>query len=325
MRIVLLICLLLMSMGTAAQEVVVTREETRAASLEVRYGEVEIRRTNTEEWLLLPVGAITPVGEGDAIRTGDRGRAYLGFQNDGEILLLPSSTLMIERYRYQQDNQGESVSFHGSLVGVMVQRWNVTYFGYELTLEDPDTLLLDTGGSPSAVWAIPDQPDAIAIPTRYADITQNGETQTFEGGGVIWLDNPPQFVPMEQPLNAARAEAQLLGCDALVETMGANGVNVRRGIGQLNEKLGLIPDGATVRAMAINESRFWIRIQYLSAFSWVVLDALEIDCPDLRVLPDQTRPERLLAAVNVLDSEIPLLEPFFGLPADDPFFYLIVP
>lgn len=318
MRILLIAGLMIWSGAVHAQET------TLATVLEVRYGEVELKRVNTEEWLAVSMGAIMPFGEGDSLRTGDRGRASLSFANDGEILLLPASTLFLETYRHDLTTDGEIVRFRASLEGVMVQRWAAPQSDYVLTLDDPDTAVVAPAPL-SAMWAIPDLPDTVAVASRSADVQAQGEVYTVEAGQAIWLDTTPTLATLGEPLNAARLEARINGCDALVTTAGLNGVNVRRGIGQLNEKLGLIPDGATVRAMAINASRYWIRIQYLSAFSWIVLDALELDCPDLTVLSDQTPPERLLAAVNVLDGEISLLQPFFGLPPEDSFFYLLVP
>lgn len=312
MRIGIALLLLGMLLPVSAQ--------TEAARLEVRAGRVEVLRADTVEWLRVSVGSVMPFGEGDRVRTGESSRVGLIFPDDGELLLLSAGEFALERYEHPAGVPAGDVIFRGRVSGIMVQRWTATHVDYHLTLDDADTFL--TSPAHAAVWSLPESPDSVAVAAGTAEVQVGDKTLTVAGGEVAWLEAPIQSVPLTGTLTSARAQAVLFGCPAIVQTIGNTGVLVRRGIGQFNERLGLIPDGAPVAAMAINDAGYWIRIQYLSGFSWVVRDALAIDCPDLPRLPDQTPPERLLSITAATQDEIALLRPFFGLPAENPFFYL---
>jgi hypothetical protein len=289
-----------------------------AIVLEVRYGDVEIQRGNTSQWFRLPVGAVMPVGEGDSLRTADSGRAHLQVSDMGQILILPVTTLTIDQYNVDTD---KPYRLHMTVEGVIVQQLDPELFNYHLNTTDFHLL---TASQWSAVWSFEESVDALAVVEGDTQVQMPDDT-TFmvNSGQAFWgaIGNT-RTVDFSPPFNAAKLEARLFGCDAVVSTPGQNGVNVRRGIGQFNEKLGLIPDEAIVSAMAINEAGFWVRIQYLSGFSWIVEDSLIYDCPNLPRVDDNTRPERIYSVINPLDSEVALLQPFFQTPNEDAFFYL---
>lgn len=290
-----------------------------AAVLDVRSGKVEILRVNTTDWITVAVGAAMPFGAGDRVRTDEKGRVALTFQEDGEVLVLPSSEFFLAEYGRRGSAAGETVTFHAAITGVLVQRWYTTAMDYRLALDDPDTFI--TSSVYSALWALPELPDSVAVASYVTEVQVRGAAVSIGRGQVAWLAESVALVPLAGTLNTARAQAALFGCTATVDTIGNTGVLVRRGIGQFNERLGLIPDEAPVAAMAINDAGYWVRIQYLSGFSWIIKDALDIDCPDLPRLSDQTPPERLYNILLPTESEIDLLRPFFGSPEEDPFFY----
>lgn len=287
-----------------------------AAIMSVRYDGVQVRRANTEAWLPLSSGAAMPFGSGDSVRTNTTGRVSIRFAG-GEVLVLPETEFTLDLYT-PLPTQGQ-IEWQASLSGVMVQRWNRHPERYSLQTTDG---LLTQAGEVSAVWSLPEQFDTVAVHRGEGVVTINGEALQIPATRTAWLDpNAPQVVALDYPLNAARLEAELLGCPAIIDTVGKIGVLVRRGIGRFNERLGLIPYGATVNAMAINASGYWVRIQYKAGFSWIVEDAVDMDCPDLPRVSDQTPPERISSVINPSDAEIALLEPFFQTPLQDTFFY----
>jgi hypothetical protein len=289
-----------------------------AMVLEVRYGDVEIRRGNTDQWFRLPIGAVMPVGEGDSLRTDESGRAHLQVSMFGEILILPVTTLTIDQYAPDTE---KPYRLQMTVEGVIIQQLDPEQFNYQLNTTDFRVL---TAPQWAAVWSFEEGVDVLAIQMGTTQIQMPDTTaMTIQDGEALWGDPiNPTILTTPSPINAAKLEAQLFGCDAVVSTPGKNGVNVRRGIGQFNEKLGLIPDEAIVSAMALNEAGFWVRIQYLSGFSWIVEDSLIYDCPNLPRLDDNTRPERIYSVINPLESEVALLQPFFQTPKEDAFFYL---
>ena len=285
-----------------------------AAVLEVRSGKVEIQRVNTEAWIQVGIGAVMPFGSGDRVRTDEQGRVWLTFGDAGDMLVLPTSEFAISDY----SETSNGVRLTASLDGLLVQRWTTLPTEYRLTMAN-DTLL--SPAYHSAAW-VQEQSNVIAIAEGETIFVPAGEEElVVMGGDIVWHDVQLQVLQLEGASNAARAEAELYGCPAIVKTVGSTGVLVRRGIGQFNERLGLIPDDSVVAALAINDAGYWIRIQYLSGFSWIIKDALEIDCPDLPRLSDQTPPERIYNIVGASEQEIALLQPFFGLPSEDAFFY----
>jgi hypothetical protein len=287
-----------------------------AGILNVRYDGVQIRRANTEAWLPLGSGAVMPFGSGDSVRTDTTGRVSIRFAG-GEVLVLPETEFTLTRYA-PQETLGQ-VEWQASLIGVMVQRWNTHPLPYSLQMTD-GTLI--QAGEVSAVWSLPEQSDTIALHIGEGTAVIGQENLRIPAASTAWLDPAaPRIVALDYPLNAARLEAELLGCEAVIDTVGEIGVLVRRGIGRFNERLGLIPHGAIVNAMAINASGYWVRIQYRAGFSWIVEDAVTMNCPDLPRVSDQTPPERISSVINPSEAEIALLEPFFQTPLQDTFFY----
>jgi hypothetical protein len=294
--------------------VVGAQAQESAAVLDVRSGKVEILRVNTETWIQIGVGAVMPFGSGDRVRTNDQGRVGLAFGQTGEMLILPSSEFALNDYTETIDG----VRLDASIDGLLVQRWTTPPSEYRLGMAN-DALL--SSGNHSAVW-VQEKSNVLAEGTATFSPADEDEIE-LTTGDLAWHDDTLQVLRLDGTLNAARAEAELYGCPAVVQTVGDVGVLVRRGIGQFNERLGLIPDESVVAALAINDAGYWVRIQYLNGFSWIVEDALVIDCPDLPRLSDQTRPERIYNIVNATDAEVDLLQPFFGLPQEDAFFYRV--
>lgn len=294
--------------------------QQRAVVLSVRYGVVEMQRVGTRDWLPLRAGAVLPIVAGDSVRTGRNGRVHFDLRNGTELAMLQDSRLTLVTYG-DIDNER---SFEADVEGITV--WRVQdpsgFTGFTIRATD---FTLTQAAEHFAVWSLPEQHDTLAVAEGEAIAQVGTETYTLPQGQALWadLDNPQQ-IELEAPLNAARLEARLLGCRGIIETSQLRGVNVRRGIGQQQERLGLIPNQSEVYVLARNQANFWLRVQYLSAFSWIVKEAVRFDeanCPNLRVLPDNTPHERISGIMNPLPSEITLLKPFFNTPLDDTFFY----
>lgn len=288
-----------------------------SALLTVRYAGVSIQRTATLQEFSISQGAQMPFGAGDILRTDDTGRALITLGSIGEWLILPNSTLMLHEFSYNSPTWSLSATLNGVLIHSFKETSSLEY---HLQTQDFD---ITNPALHSAVWSYEEQPDVFTVITGIGEIQLEGVKYILEANQAFWGDiaHPLVVTHLEPPLNAPRVEAHLFGCNGEIETVDNVGVLVRRGIGTGQERLGLIPDQAQVSVMASNESGYWLRIQYLSGFSWIVGNTVKTSCNNLKKLPDNTPIERFLQVVNPLQSEVTLLQPFYQTPLQDTFFY----
>ena len=137
--------------------------------------------------------------------------------------------------------------------------------------------------------------------------------------GVGWRESRPPL-PLEPPLNAARLLAAE-GCPAQIITQTGENLRIRTGSSMTFLIMGALPDRSFTPVMGLNESGRWARIQFLSGFGWVERLALIFTgCADLPRLAEVVQ-ENNPTATNTTPQERELLLPFYGLPADNPWFY----
>jgi hypothetical protein len=293
-------------------------QDAYAAVLEVRYRGVEVRLAGTANWLPLAQDAITPLGTGDAVRTLERGRALITLDTVGSIILLNNS--QFELKTYTQDAAGKW-QFEAQVTGVAVQTITAPddFADYRVAF-GAMTLLSPT---PSAgFWSEAENIDTLVVGAGEATLERADSTFTLQAGEGLRSgeDTPTTLTP--PLLNAARLEAQLIGCDGIIKTVERTGLYVRLGPSQAYEAVDLLSDNLSVPVVGITESGEWSRIQYLSGFAWMYTIALESDCiQTLQRYPDATRREPLIRAYNASEAEVQALEPFFGRPPQNPVFY----
>jgi hypothetical protein len=157
-------------------------------------------------------------------------------------------------------------------------------------------------------------------------ITLEGETISIDphtGLRIRQNDaDPPVTIPEDVPINFARIEGELDGCMGAIQTANDVLLRVRAGPSDQYFYMGSIPDSTPIQLMgtAPGPGGLWYRFQFLSDFGWALGAAIETDCTDLTQYPD-FGVENAPGIVQVRDYEIPLLEPFFGMPEDDVWFF----
>jgi hypothetical protein len=297
----------------------VTAQNPRyAAVLQVNFTGVEVRLANTQAWLPLSANAEAPLGPGDSIRTNGFGRAMLTFLDDGEVFVLPDTTLDVLTF-----DEGESGGLDVSLRlrGITIQQMRrdreITSFQIEtslLTVTSPAELF--------AVWAQDDQSAVVTVAEGQAEVSANDQVFPVTAGGGIRVAPPNRIDEMELdvPLNAARLIGLLDGCSGMMDTSGEQNVNVRVGPDIDSTVIGNIADEEPVRLLAIAEYANWYRIQAFSGFGWVQRRLVDNACEDLIVLPSNTV-EHNIGVFQISADELALLQPFYGPPEDDLWFY----
>lgn len=310
----LLALLLLAPHATGAQAQI-------GATVRVIYPDVEVRLKDTERWLPLPDEATMPLRAGDAVRTIRFGRALVAFADQVDVLLLPGSVYQIDSFTRGADTP--SLRLSARLNGHLVQHLapDAALARYRLTT---DRLTITDPAEAMAVWSRDDQDDFITVARGTARGSSGGDSFAVTAGEGLRLGaDGSRITAFDGPLNAPRLIGLQDGCPGIVQTLGDENLNIRIAPNEGDTLLGSIPSQTPVRLLGVTPFDDWYRIQVLSVFAWVRAPAVATDCTDLPVLP-YTRIERNNSILEADPVEVELLRPFYGLPAADSLFYLVI-
>lgn len=287
-------------------------QDDYAATLTIVQAGVSVRRAGTLAWLPVRAGAVMPLGEGDQVRTGAGARARIEFWQGGELLLLPYSTY--QQGRLIAGSAADDRHLAGRLDGTAVHRFDALPAVYELALEDGVIL---TPARQFATWSRTGEPDAVVVHDGTLTL-DTGTTRVQIDANHGWYAGE-EPVRLDPPINAAALTAYHTGCAGVVR-INLRSLNVREGPGQGYIVIGYIPNGESVSVLGINQSSGWYRVRLNSHFGWAETLAVRARCDDLPRFADTTR-EFFLQVAGATDQEREWLQPYFGSPADDPWFY----
>lgn len=287
--------------------------------IEVRREGAEIRRENTDLWLPLPRQAIAFIGSGDTIRTDAEGRVHIPIDDTAQILLLSNSEFTLTDLTVD-----DSISVAGMITGnAVIQTTEDTDFAsFALDLQD---MQITQPARLMSVWSFPDEVDTLTVAEGTAIVAYNDtQVEVSEKTGYRAEPDRTSAIAFHPQWNAARLEAQLYGCEGEVQTIGNVTLLVRTGPGGGFQPMGTLDVGRIVSVMAQTETTEWTRIQFLTGFGWIRSTAIESDCTDIPILPDNTPEERFITVYNASAEETAILQPFFMSPADNAFVYRFV-
>lgn len=294
-------------------------EEHYAALLTVTHAGVQMMRENTAQWLDLPSGSEAPFGIGDAVKTDEEGRAIIIFQDAINVLILPRSTYTIIDFRVDK-----GLYLSAKLDGDMLQQ---VFSGSSIRAYSLVTPVL-TVVQPAqwmGIWSRGGEAGAAVVAEGEGGIEANATGEGFSlssGGGVrLEAEGEGTFATIEAPLTAPHLEGHLKGCPGKIQTAKELNLNVRVGPGFSYTVIGNIDNNAFVQLMGISEFNTWYRIQAFSGFGWVRRELVQSNCDSLPVLPTGSR-EYNTGLHDIQPDELALLQPFYGLPESDPWFYL---
>lgn len=300
--------------GSAAR----TQDEPYAAVLTVVREGVEIQRANTEAWLPLPQGAEAPFGAGDTLRTNEDGRARLALLNYMDIYILPLSTYQLTDATLSSGglnfaSQVESgLAIHKpSLEAIWA---SVRLNAGALTITQPAALF--------GVWGDAARGGITTVAEGDLTVEVNGSTVEIGAGFGLYapVEAAPTLLQLDGNLNAARLIGAIAGCPGIIDTVSGQNLNTRVGPNDQAWIVFSIPGQTPVQIMAANEANTWYRVQVLSGYGWVRRELIATDCVDLPTMPDDTREENI-RIIAPEAWELELLEPFFGPPETDRWFY----
>jgi len=282
----------------------------RAITLQVMFSGVEFQRAGTQVWLQLPVGAVSPMGPGDRIRTGENGRVRLSAATRADVLVMPSSDYRLIAY--------DGTTWQAEMTGFVVHRVLPSLEVFDLQAED---MAISTSSGVFATWTTDPDTPTIAVASGTAMVAADNTSIDIAAGEGFRPGYQQLAVMFEaQPYNEARLIALVSGCLGVVDTVQDDDLLVRNGTHFDALSMGALPDGSPVDLLGVSDSGLRFRVQYLSDFGWVESLAVETNCDDLPVYPTPYR-EFFRTVTNATPSELELLTPFYGPPLDDPWFY----
>jgi hypothetical protein len=288
-----------------------------AAVLHVVYPGVALQRAQTQAWLPLTAGAAAPLGAGDRVRTDDTGRARISFWPGADMLLLSASYYQLDALEVSEQT-GTRLSAQLSGLAVHHMAADMPSLVYELRVGDA---VITRPGELFATWAREGKPLSVTAAAGAVEALAGDDSVTVRAGeGWFRQAGANTVIAFEPPWNAAQMQGLIEGCPSVVDTLGAATLRVRLGPGLGYTAMGGFAYRQQILIMAENESRGWYRIPFLGGFGWVLRAAVETDCQNLPVLPDTTV-EAADFVVDVRPDEVDLLQPFFGAPLSNPWFY----
>ena len=301
-------------------ESVVQAQENLAAVITIRFEGVEIQRPDSELWLPLPQNAVAFIGAGDTIRTDATGRVDIQLAESTHLLLLSNSDFTLQSLSTSADGTALGAILNGN--GVMSATDSTAFANFNLQLND---MTITSPADLMSMWSFSDATDAITVATGSATISANDSDISIPAeSGFLAETNRAEAVMFDAEWHAAGLEANLYGCEGQVQTAGNVPLLVRTGPGQGFQPMGTLDVSRVVQLMGMTETTSWTRIQFLTGFGWIRSQAIESDCTDLSVFPDDAPEEKFVRIANVTDDELVILAPFFESPETNAFSYQFV-
>lgn len=295
-------------------------QQPYAAVMEVLSAGVEIQRVGTDQWLKLSAGAQAPLGTGDSLRTTSDGRALISFADAAQTLVLPSSEVVVTRF--EEDTANSLIIDTHLTTGRSIQRQLASSLTTVLQL----TTAQFTVTQPGALFAA--QADAtssaVIVGEGSAVITGTDAEVTLQAGeGLTAAPALGEVIKLSAPYRFSFLTVTSEVCmgTALATLQDMESVFVRVGPAEDYRGLGQIPNGTKVAILGMTENGQRYRTPYLSGFGWVIANGIILNnCKDLPVLPNTA--ESVNSIRNAQPIELEFLQPFFGTPEEDTWYYI---
>lgn len=286
----------------------------------IQHEGVELQRTDTESAFDLPLHAQMPIGTGDVIRTDEFGRVLLQSGTGSVMVVLPLSEVVIETS--QQVNGVHQVTLQVQQ-GEIVQHWSNADSG-EFSVRVGGLEATHHGGA----WLLARQEAERSYLIWHEGTGQLNAPQshTIEALTQFRMIGGQALEVLHQPslTSPAKLDGWLEGCSAVVSTNDGSRLNSRSGPSTNFTKFGVFPNLADVKVMGQNASDGWYRVQFLANFGWIqryAVSQLDPACQaSIPLLADSSydTPKRV---VDITPEEQQHLQPFYGAPQDDPWYY----
>jgi hypothetical protein len=295
-----------------------------ATQFEVNYGTVTIQLNNTLQPIALPVGAVSAIGVGDVLRTGEDGRAWVRFgESRGEVLLLPNSAYVLHEFVEASDGRWQVNA--EILSGEVTHR--VSLASFERYQVNGATFALEGQGNATlqVLVSVGRGAEVVIVGAGLAELTAGAERFSLAEHDA-WVSinaTSTHYQDAPSPIRPAELLAPLLGCTAEIQLLGSNPLNVRTAPNSGSQIIGTLPDAATVWVFRQVASGGWQEIAFASSYGWLESRAVALNDPQ-GCTPANASDRLAIQPYRVVDttpSERAMLAPFYGGVRDDPLFY----
>lgn len=309
-----------------------------AATLTIRFDGVEVRRANTDDWFPMRAGAQMAFGTGDSLRTDLTGRAWVEYDG-ARALVLPASIYTIRDYQPDGiiDTEVGGRAVHQiNEDGIVYRVFEPLTPGFSVRADSPALFATQARPYRSIPLLEPlnrGRPSVIAVA---AAAERPLQIMTFDMVETTFDAGEGVFSPIFNVLTAVQAlsaplrfvEIEILNtpvsCSAVARPTVAPRLVARIGPAEQYRSIGGVDFGEALRIVGRTEDGRRYRIAYYSAYAWIVADGVALDpacAPSALAEFPYSMVELPLGAVAVTPEELTLLQPFYGTPADDPWFY----
>lgn len=286
----------------------------------IQHEGVQLQRIDTEVAFSLPIRAQMPIGTGDVIRTDEFGRVLLQSGAGSVMVVLPLSEILIETSQFVDGVHQVTLQVRQ---GEIVQHWASSDEG-EFTIRLDALIASHQGGAwllarqePERSYLIWHEGIGQLITPQRDNLETHTQLRAVKGQALEVLHQPSVTSP-------AKLDGWLEGCSAIVSTNDGSRLNSRSGPSTNFIKFGVFPNLAEVKVMGQNASDGWYRVQFLANFGWIqryAVSQVDPTCQDrIPLLADSSYdiPKRIL---DITPEEQQHLQPFYGMPNDDPWYY----
>ncbi len=270
-----LVALMVLGVMVPAWHMVFAQEQL-VASLEVLTAGVEVKRFDTDAWV--PIRVETLIGQGDAVRTDDTGRARITFFVNGSETELEPNTEYVLR-EMQQTSGGVHFTIE-VLAGITRQQiaqllegdsyYRVITPGMDIIVRGTDfaTRVEDTGRS------------ALLTFDGLVQADHEGEDAEIPPGYGVRAPVDGELSDVVPASTFEELDAALDGCGASFSTEADVRLSVRLAPSRDAEYVGSLPPQSITSVMGTNEDGNWYRIRYHDGYAWVSAVGMDVSVDD---------------------------------------------
>lgn len=258
-----------------------------AATLEVLAGKIEVKRVNTENWIVVNLEAI--VGVGDTIRTSDTGRARITFFSDGvETDILPNSEFAIDTFTGGTEIEDSFNLEVSVLVGQTVQRLGRVLDASSSYDVNTPGMTLAARGTEFAIRVEDNGRAGMLVREGLVDAGSDGITADVPAEFAIRSAVDETLSDVVRASTFDELDSGLDGCTVSVSTLDDVRLNVRISPNVDTFRIGTIDATDIDIFYGVNTSSNWYRILFNGGFGWILSSASDVQdsCAGLRVFPD---------------------------------------
>jgi len=260
-----------------------------AATLEVLDGGVEMRRTNTVQWL--PVTTEGILAAGDSIRTDENGRARVVFFNDGtETLLEPNTEITLAEFQSDAQDFAIITTLHSGQTLHRLRRQLGADSRYDVTTGT--TILGARGTVFAARQRLNGQLAVITLENTVHVAAPNNQTELVGAGFGARVEPDLTLSDVVRARTFAELDAALEGCEASAQIQRNRMMPVYTAPNSDATGIGAADPYALNRVYGVTESGAWFRITFNGGYGWVAVTppirgmTIADDCAGVRLFPN---------------------------------------